>query len=86
MLNNMRCLKASSSQLNLLASPTSKALLLLTPVTLHMIGKEISSSGLDENRAKEKEFQLVLVFNKNTLLARFFPFLTLPSGLGVLVL
>lgn len=56
-----------------LAILTSKALLLLTPVTLNVIGKEIRSSGLDESRAKEKEFQLVLVFNKNILLARFSP-------------
>lgn len=56
-----------------LAILTSKALLLLTPVTLNVIGKEIRSSGLDESRAKEKEFQLVLVFNKNFLLARFSP-------------
>lgn len=57
-----------------LAILTSKALLLLTPVTLNVIGKEIRSSGLDESRAKEKEFQLALVFNKNILLARFSPF------------
>lgn len=56
-----------------LAILTSKALLLLTPVTLNVIGKEIRSSGLDESRAKEKEFRLVLVFNKNFLLARFSP-------------
>lgn len=56
-----------------LAILTSKALLLLTPVTLNVIGKEIRSSGLDESRAKEKEFRLVLVFNKNILLARFSP-------------
>lgn len=56
-----------------LAILTSKALLLLTPVTLNVIGKEIRSSGLDESRAKEKEFQLALVFNKNILLARFSP-------------
>lgn len=56
-----------------LAILTSKALLLLTPVTLNVIGKDIRSSGLDESRAKEKEFRLVLVFNKNFLLARFSP-------------